>query len=159
MSEVVVCEDNILGTNVIVKVTSSGYFHVYREGDGDTDRCGHGETMDAALAVAKTALSAERVKVNVRFRQAKHPEIVEVATGLHAGTGRVLYNGGQQYKGSSYETLRGDMSDDDVRRLLEIEQMIAEKQKLIRDNRFHVKTAVVAAIHEAQAAQQSQAAS
>jgi hypothetical protein len=138
-------EDTIGGQAVDIYATGTGRFIIYKHGSDDTVLA-NDAVLDVARKTASAKLSRARVKLSIPFYTLTGEK--GIATGIHAGTERILIrvNGKSEQAGYHYRALRGDMTDEDRNRLVEISritQELAQKQRaLIEKNRFDLTEAV-----------------
>lgn len=89
MPEVFITNREIVGAPTEVFVDQYGTFHIYDAEDEDQSRSlGHGDTLDAAVAKARTELNRRRVEVNVEFVTVRGAR--GVATKRHAKNHTVM---------------------------------------------------------------------
>lgn len=156
MTEIKVTADVIAGTKVVVFVKPYGTFVVRLPGG---EEIGSGDTMVAAMEKARGTLTRRKVSVEVPLLS--HNFKPGVATGLHAGTGKVLVKieGQRAEQMASYAPVafEPDMPIEEQGRLRDLQDTIAraqaEERKILTKYTFRVdsrvKAAIAAAVSEA----------
>lgn len=152
--------DNIAGTDVEIHVGTNGHFTIKTPGDNSVT-LGDGDTIEQAMGKARVTLAKRKVRVSVLFRTlvGEHGE----ATGLHAGTGRVLARIDGEAMQMDYtslgKALRADTPPEKIDRYLALNEQIqraqTEQRAIQREHHLDLDKAVkdaVAAAVEAQAA-------
>jgi hypothetical protein len=149
--------DQIAGTDVEFHVGTHGRFTVKTPGDNSVT-LGDGDTIEQATGKARVTLAKRKVCVGVPFRtlDGEHGQ----ATGLHAGTGRVLARldgeSVQMDHTSLGKVLRADTPSEKIDRYVALADTIrdaqAEQRTIQREYHFDLDAAVKSAVAAAVAA-------
>lgn len=149
-------DETILRTECEIHVSKGGHFEVYLAGRAEEEgaRALAGDsTLEGAIARAKPAIRARRVRVKVPFFTTRGEK--RVAVGIHAGTGNVLLDNGEQWSGSFRDAMSGDtpqkLIDEMVRLNGEYHECYNRVAHIQQKYKLNVLKAVEKAIDAAQA--------
>lgn len=143
----------INGEEYEVHAGKYGRWSIHQQTEDDTvgSSLGEGDTLDKAVANARIQINKNKVKLNIPFITIAGER--GVATGRHGRTRQVLATiEGEKTTANSSNYLRGDMPQDEIDRLIDVQTRIgklnAELREIINEYRFDLNAEVTRQISE-----------
>lgn len=147
-----VANREINGETYEIHASEYGMWSIMMPGEGDERgvELGSGDTLDKAVANARVTINRNKVKLKIEFVTVDGEH--GVATGRHGRTRQTLAVIEGEKTTAPHTTLRGDMPQEEIDRMIEVKErqakLNAEMREIIKEWEFDLNKEVTRQIEE-----------